>query len=142
MTERDTPEAFLREPNLAVISTVGPGGRPHALPIWYVYEDGAIIMITGRGSQKHRNIERNPEVAVTVDRRTLPYYAVMVQGKAEIGAQPSDELRLTIAERYLGEELGRRYVASGSGAGTVTIRLRPRRFVEYHGVSGKQKDEG
>jgi PPOX class probable F420-dependent enzyme len=131
MPQRDTPETFLREANIAILSTVGPGGGPHAAPIWFDYEDGEIVMITGARSQKARNIERNPEVALTVDHRSPPYYAVMVQGTAELGPRPSDELRRCIAVRYLGEELGQRYTSMGTGEGTVTIRLRPRKIMEY-----------
>jgi PPOX class probable F420-dependent enzyme len=135
MAERDTPDAFLREANIAVLSTVGPGGRPHAVPLWYVYEDGEIIIWVAAGSQKHRNIERNPEIAVTVDRRTPPYYAVMAQGRAAIGPPPSPELKARIAARYLGDERGRQYAATGGTNAGVTIRLRPRRIIEYHGSS-------
>jgi PPOX class probable F420-dependent enzyme len=128
---QDTPQALLNEPSIAVLSTVGPGNRPHAAPIWFAYEDGEIVIITGARSQKARNIARNPEVAVTVDRRSPPYYAVMIQGTAEIGPRPSDDLRRRIAVRYLGEELGQRYLAMGTGEGSVTVRVRPRKIAEY-----------
>ena len=137
MVNRDTPETFLREAEIGVLSTVGPDGRPHAAPIWFLYEDGAIVMITGARSRKARNIARNPEVALTVDRRSLPYYAVMVRGVAEIGPRPADDLRLRMAVRYLGEDLGRRYHDAGTGEGTVTIRVQPRSIVEYRGRSGR-----
>lgn len=137
MSQREDREEFLKQPNVAVLATVGPGGRAHAAPIWYLYEDGVFIMSSGRGSQKHRNVERHPEVTLVVDRRTLPYYAVMVQGPAEIGPPLSEESRLRMAVRYLGEEMGQAYVARRSGGSSVTIRLRPRRLIEYHGVAGR-----
>lgn len=130
-------ESFLQEANVAVLATVGPRGRAHAAPIWYLYEDGAFIMSSGRNSQKCRNIERNPEVTLVVDRRTLPYYAVMVQGTAEIGPRLYKEDRLRMAVRYLGEELGRKYVERFPDEDSVTIRLRPRRYVEYRGRAGR-----
>ena len=130
-------EEFLKQANVAVLATVDGRGRAHAAPIWYLYEDGAFVMSTGRGSQKHRNIEANPEVTLVVDRRTLPYFAVMVRGRAEIGPQLSDEERLRMYVRYLGEEMGRAYVARGSGEDSVSIRLRPRKFIEYHGRAGR-----
>ena len=132
--ERDQ---FLKEPNVAVLATVDGRGRAHAAPIWYLYDDGVFLMSTGRGSQKHRNIERNPNVTLVVDRRTLPYYAVMARGTAEVGPQLSDEERLRMYVRYLGEEMGRAYVARGSGDDSVSIRLRPRKFIEYHGRAGR-----
>ena len=129
-------EEFLKQANVAILATVGPAGA-HAVPIWYLYEDGAFLMSTGRGSQKHRDLERNPNVTLVVDRRTLPYYAVMARGTAEVGPQLSDEERLRMYVRYLGEEMGRGYVARGSGEDSVSIWLTPRKFIEYHGRAGR-----
>ena len=136
MTQEEKRDEFLKEPNVAVLATVGPGGA-HAAPIWYLYEGGVFIMATGRGSQKHRNIERNPEVTLVVDQRALPYYAVMARGRAEIGSRLSEEERLRMAVRYLGDELARLYIARASGEDSLSIRLRPRRLIEYHGRAGR-----
>ena len=130
-------EAFLQEANVAVLATVDGRSRAHAAPIWYLYDDGVFLMSTGRGSQKHRNVERHPEVTLVVDDRTVPYYAVMAQGAAEIGPRLPDEDRLRMAVRYLGEQLGRAYIASVSGEDSVTIRLKPRKFVEFRGRAGR-----
>ncbi|MCH8919546.1 MAG: TIGR03618 family F420-dependent PPOX class oxidoreductase [Chloroflexi bacterium] len=136
MSEQEREE-FLKEANVAVLATVGGGGRAHAAPIWYLYEDGVFIMSTGRGSQKHRNVEAQPEITLVVDRRSLPYYAVMAQGRAEIGPRLADEERRRMAVRYLGEELARAYLESVSGEDSVTIRLRPRKLIEFNGRAGR-----
>src|SRR3972149_2005403 len=78
-------EQFLKQANVAILATVGPAGA-HAVPIWYLYENGAFLMSTGRGSQKHRDLERNPNVTLVVDRRALPYYAVVAGGGGRPGA--------------------------------------------------------
>ncbi len=137
MSELQNKEEFLKQPNVAVLATVGPGGRPHAMPMWYLYEDGVIIMATGSGSRKHRNIEANNRVILVVDRREIPYYALMVQGTAEIGPPLSEELQLKLAVRYLGEEMGRAYMARQGTGGSVSIRVKPGKFAEYHGISGR-----
>ncbi len=137
MNEREDRESFLNEANVAILATVAHGGRAHAVPIWYIYEDGVFIMSTGRGSQKHRNIEAHPDVMLVLDRRTLPYYAVMVQGAAEIGPPLSEEERRRIAVRYLGEKLVEGYMARVAGGDSVSIRLRPRKMIEFHGAAGR-----
>jgi PPOX class probable F420-dependent enzyme len=136
MQEQDNREQFLQQAHLAVLATLGPGQRLHAMPVWYLYEDGMFIILTGRGSQKHRNIERHKDVTLVIDRRDLPYYAVMVQGTATIGPTPSPELRQRLAVRYLGAERGAAYTARRLDADSVTIQVRPEKFVEYHGVAG------
>jgi len=137
MSNDQERDAFLAESNVAVLATVDPRGRAHAAPIWYFYDDGLFIMSTGRGSQKHRNIEANPEVTLVIDRRTVPYYAVMARGKAEIGPPlPADDRR-RIASRYLTEEQTNRYLERMSGQDSVSISLTPRKLIEFSGRAGR-----
>ena len=131
-------EAFLNESNVAVLATVDPRGRAHAAPIWYVYDNGVFIMSTGSGSQKHRNIEANPEVTLVVDRRTLPYYAVMARGAVEIGPPLSAEDRLRIVRRYLNEEQTTRYMERMTGQDSISLRLKPRKLIEFTGRAGRR----
>ncbi len=137
MAEQVDVREFLKEANVAVLATVDGQGRPHAAPVWYLYEEGDFIVSTGRGSQKHRNIERNPNVTLVADRRSLPYFAAMVSGRAEIGPPLSDAKRLELATRYLGGEMGRAYVASTEADSSVTIRLRPEKVIEFNGQAGR-----
>lgn len=137
MSDEESPESFVREANVAVLATVDPKGRAHAAPIWYLYEDGVFIMSSGRGSQKHRNVEANPEVTLVMDRRTLPYYAVMARGPAEIGPPLSDEERRRMALRYLGEKMAQAYLERTARGDSISIRLRPRKLIEFHGVAGR-----
>lgn len=137
MSDQDTPEEFLKQANVAVLTTADAKGRPHGAPVWYLYDDGVFVISTGRGSRKHKNVEDNPDVCLVIDRRTVPYFAIMAHGRAEIGPGLSEEERLRMAVRYLGEELGRAYVARTSGEDSVTVRLRPRKVIEYHGRAGR-----
>ncbi len=88
------------------------------------------------GSQRHRNIERCQDVTLVIDRRDLPYYAVMVQGRAEIGSAPSPALLLRMATRYVGAERGADYTAQRNVMNSVTIHIHPNKFVDYQGVVG------
>ena len=139
MGDQKDREEFLKQANVAVLATVDGKGRPHAAPVWYLYDDGVFVISTGRGSQKHRNLAANPEVTLVVDRRTLPYFAVMAHGRVEIGPPLSDGDRLRLAVRYLGEDIGRQYVAQTAGEDSITVRLRPRKVVEYHGRAGRRE---
>ena len=130
-------EAMLKEANIAVLATVDTKGRAHAAPIWYLYEDGEFLISTGRGSQKHLNVEAHPDVTLVIDRRELPYLAAMVRGKAQIEDALSDERRQKLAFRYLGEEMGRAYLKSTEGGSSVTIRLRPDKVIEFNGRAGR-----
>ena len=136
MTSSDV-ESMLEEANVAVLATVDTKGRAHAAPIWYLYEDGEFLISTGRGSQKHLNVEAHPDVTLVIDRREVPYLAAMVRGKAQIEEALSDEQRQKLAFRYLGEEMGRAYLKSTEGGSSVTIRLRPDKVIEFNGRAGR-----
>ena len=137
MTDDFDLEQLYAEPNVGVLATVGPGERAHAMPIWYLYEDGVFVMIAGGSSQKVRNIQRHGDASLVIDRRELPYHAAMVRGRAILGPPPSEELRLRMAVRYLGEERGRAYHARTTADTSVTITLHPDNVIEFEGSAGR-----
>jgi PPOX class probable F420-dependent enzyme len=58
---------FLHEQKIVSVATLGPSGRPHLVPLWYVPEDGALIGWTFAKSQKARNLERDPHATLQVE---------------------------------------------------------------------------
>ena len=131
-------EEFLKKVQVGVLSTVDSKGRPHSIPMWCLYEDGEFVMSTGIGSQKHKNVLNNENVMLVFDQRETPYYAVMVRGIARVETAHNTDLIQHIAQSYLGQEGADRYL-SGRNYGTesATIRVKPTRFIEYHGLSGR-----
>ena len=77
----DAVVKFLQEPLVGVLATVGPGGRPQATPVWFLVEDGRILINTARGRLKLRNMETNPRVALTVVDPRNVYRYVQIQGR-------------------------------------------------------------
>jgi len=58
-------ERLLADAQLYWIITVRADGRPHAVPLVGVWQDGAFAFCTGAEEQKQRNLDVNPQVAVT-----------------------------------------------------------------------------
>lgn len=58
---------FWTERHLCVLSTVGRGGQPHAVPVGAILDpdEECAWIITRRGSQKVVNIQRDPRLSVT-----------------------------------------------------------------------------
>jgi PPOX class probable F420-dependent enzyme len=57
--------AFVTERHLAILSTIGPDGRIHSVPVGFTYADGVLRIITGDGTQKVRNVERGGQATVS-----------------------------------------------------------------------------
>jgi nitroimidazol reductase NimA-like FMN-containing flavoprotein (pyridoxamine 5'-phosphate oxidase superfamily) len=49
------------------VASTRPDGRPHVMPVWGIWMDGAIFFGTDRGSRKGRNIAVNPSVTVHLE---------------------------------------------------------------------------
>ena len=133
----DTPEAMLSARQVCVLATVNPNGSAHAMPMWYLYEDGEILFMVDADSQKAKNVRRNSQATVVVDRREPPYYAVMVYGEAEVGPALDHQQKLRTVARYLGEDGARKYLEKHGTSDGVSIRVRPRRMVEFNGRAGR-----
>ncbi len=99
-------EAFLRELHFGKLGTVNRDGSPHVTPIWYMYEDGELIVNTTTDRVKFRNIGRDARVCFLVD-DGYPY--VVVFGKARIAKERDANKDIeALAIRYRGEEKGRK----------------------------------
>jgi len=71
---------------VAVISSNGPGGWPHSMPLWFVPRDGEIWIWTYAKSQKVRNLERDPRATLLIEtgREYGELRGAMIEAEAEI----------------------------------------------------------
>lgn len=54
---------------------------PHSVPVWIGTHDGNAGIITGPGSQKARNLRRDPRVAISLTRPDNPFAPVVLRGR-------------------------------------------------------------
>src|SRR4051795_4911960 len=67
---RMTPDEirdFLDEQKTVSVATIGPSGRPHLVPLWYVPDGEELIGWTFAKSQKAKNLERDPRATLQVE---------------------------------------------------------------------------
>ena len=65
------------------IASAGPGGRPHVMPVWGVWLDGALWFSTGANSRKAKNLAADSRCVATPEDAEE---AVIVEGRAELVA--------------------------------------------------------
>ena len=122
----------VEKPYIATLATVRKDGGPHTAPVWYRYEDGAFLISTERGSQKHRNIERDARVELCIDdREKAPFHTVIVRGRATVEPGRDAAWRLALAVHYLGDERGRRYVETTPEGDVVLLRIVPEKVIGW-----------
>lgn len=135
-TTDDELNELLSAPHIAVLGTVDPQGRPHQVPIWYLWRGGEALMLTARSSKKWRNILASPNASLCVDIKQPPYKVAVLQGEAseatEIEYVP---LLREMAIHYLGERGGNQYAddSTAESATSVVFRLKPDRIIRPMG---------
>jgi PPOX class probable F420-dependent enzyme len=65
------------------LSTERPDGRPHLVPVWFLW-DGQTILIFSKPDQKIRNLRQNPAVMLGLDDTDTGEDVVLVEGTAEL----------------------------------------------------------
>ena len=122
-----TPEAaaaFLTDVHVGVLAVDHPGHGPLALPIWYQYEDGDVIIGMSGTSLKAKLLRAAGRASMTVQTESPPYKYVSVEGPVVVSAEQRDDL--SMATRYLGPEMGKWYAENNpSTSAAVVVRLTP-----------------
>ena len=86
-------ERRLRHNLVAWLATVDPAGRPHTVPVWFLWqEDGTVLTYTRAGKAKLRNLRANPRVSLALDVTDIGRDVIRVEGTASLEADvpPAD----------------------------------------------------
>jgi len=119
----------LRNDLMIWLGTVRPDGRPHLVPVWFLW-DGERILIFSKNDQKIKNLGSNKRVMLALDDTKGGDDVVMVEGDATLPERGSVTPALpAYAEKYsaklaqfgwAGESMGREY--------SEPISITPTRF--------------
>src|SRR6476620_12038416 len=94
---------LFRGKNFGYLSTLMKDGLPQVTEIWVDFEDGNIIINTAEGRLKHKNISRDPRIAICVVDHNNPYRMVIVRGRVVEETNEGAEGNIDkIAKKYLG----------------------------------------
>jgi len=70
------------------IATVRPSGRPHLVPVWFVYTGDCLYVCIEPESVKGRNLQANSNVCLALEGGSHP---VICEGEASLAAPPWPE---------------------------------------------------
>ena len=135
----DELRELLDSERVAVVSTHGPRGWPHSMPLWYVVRDGDVWSWTYAKSQKVRNLERDPRATVLVEagRQYGELRGAMIEAEAELHRDFetvlgfAEELSLRYAEGISSVEGDAKKALEAQAPKRVAIHFRPRRVATW-----------
>jgi PPOX class probable F420-dependent enzyme len=81
---------LLDSERVVVVSSIGPRGWPHSMPMWFVVRDGEIWVWTYAKSQKIRNLERDPRATLLLETGTeyVELRGIQIEAEAELVRDP------------------------------------------------------
>ncbi len=129
---------FFDEERVLTCATIGPNGRPHLMPLWYVRDGLTLVAWTYGASQKVRNIERDPRATLQIEAGRDRYgelRGVMIECDVVIERDPEriTQAGLRLQARYAGGDAGpeARERVLKQGKKRVVLRFTPTRIVSW-----------
>jgi PPOX class probable F420-dependent enzyme len=122
--------------NFAFVSTLMNDGSPQITPTWVDIEKNneySILVNTAEGRIKHKNLSRDPRLAISVINGGNPYEMVTIQGKVieQITRDAADEHIDKLAKKYLDLD---KYPGRSPGEKRVILKIKPEKIF-YHDFS-------
>jgi PPOX class probable F420-dependent enzyme len=90
--------------NIAHIATLMPDGAPHSVPLWIAVEHGQLAFLTSPRSQKARNLDRDPRMAISIVDADRPMRMATLRGRLHrrVDGEEGWEIIDRIAAKYIG----------------------------------------
>jgi PPOX class probable F420-dependent enzyme len=124
-------ETLLNGKNLVFLATSMADGSPQVTPVWGDFEDSHIRINTAEGRLKHKNILRDPRVAVSVVDTVNPLDMTSIRGKVvEIIPDYDYKHANFLTKQYMGKE---NYPFKRPGEKRIILKIAPEKiFVLPH----------
>jgi len=131
--------ALLESERVAIVSSNGPRGFPHSMPLWFVPREGEVWIWTYAKSQKVRNLERDPRATVLIEtgREYGELRGAMIEAEAEIHRDFAtvlgfaEELTVRYAEGIDSVEGDAKAALEAQAPKRVAIHFRPSRVATW-----------
>lgn len=107
----------------AHLATVGRDGAPQVTPVWVDYDGTHVRINTARGRVKDKNLQRNPNVALSAQDPDNPYRYVQVRGRVvEMTEKDADAHIDALSKKYTGRD---KYANRRPGEVRVIVKILP-----------------
>jgi len=99
--------------NIELTTTGRKSGKPHTRPIWYVVDDGKILVQSGKDGKTdwYQNVKKTPAVTLKADR-----YTFRARGRLLTDEKDVERVRALFLDKYTSARL-LSWVGSGIGQG-------------------------
>jgi len=116
-------ENLFKDKNLVFIATIMKDGSPQLSPVWADYEDGYIFVNTAEGRLKHKNVLRDPRIAISVTSQNNPLDMTTVRGQVVEIISDYNYVHINkLTKKYMGIE---NYPFRQEGEKRIVLKIKP-----------------
>ena len=118
---------MLEAKNFVYLATVNPDGTPQVTPTWVDTDGNFVLINTAIGRVKHRNVKKNPLVALAITEQGDPYKRLFIRGRVveQISGRVADEHIDKMEKKYRGRD---KYPDRAPGEQRVILKIEPTRI--------------
>ena len=119
-------ERLLNGKNLVFLATTMADGSPQVTPVWGNFADSYILINTAEGRIKHKNILRDPRVAISVVDVKNPLDMTSIRGEVvEILPDYESNHADFLTKQYMGKE---KYPFKQLDEKRITLKIEPKKI--------------
>jgi PPOX class probable F420-dependent enzyme len=103
---------LFEQPWLATLATYRKNGTVLLSPVWFEWDGEAFLVSLVHGDWKELHLRRDPRASLLVaEEASYPGRAIEIAGNASVTPDPGGVAIRRIAERYMGQAIGNRWVS-------------------------------
>jgi PPOX class probable F420-dependent enzyme len=121
----DEAKHLFENKDFAHVATINSDGSPQVSAVWIGLDGDLVTFNTAEGRLKTKNLQANPDVAISIAGQDNPYENLIVQGKVvEMTHDGADEDIDALAKRYLDADS---YPYRQPGEQRVIVKIEPQK---------------
>ena len=128
-------ETLLDREAIVWLSTVRPDGRPHLIPIWFLWNGDAVLFASKPQACKVANLRAKAECMLAVGDPMADFDVALIEARAELASMTTTELLTAGLLAKYGERMRAADLTAGRFAETYSqvVRVVPTRWLPWHG---------
>ncbi|WP_201374886.1 PPOX class F420-dependent oxidoreductase [Ktedonobacter robiniae] len=96
---------ILQSTAVAYMATIGPKGEPQASPVLFGWDGTHLFFSMNKIRQKHRNLLREPRVAIAIADPANPYRSLEIRGNVvSIDDDHNYHIANVLSQKYTGQD--------------------------------------
>jgi PPOX class probable F420-dependent enzyme len=128
-------ETLLDREAIVWLSTVRPDGRPHLIPIWFLWDGDAVLFASKPQACKVANLRSRADCMLAVGDPMADFDVALIEARAELASMTTIELLAAGLLAKYGERRRAADLTTGTFAETYSqvVRVVPTRWLLWHG---------